>query len=151
MSATTQQLEQYYRGVLSDRMSGMPFINPGLEVEAIGFRDFDEHRLGVLLTPWFMNLVLLPGSDDWDDCVPGSTCKWSLPEGTYEFNICHDEELGVYMTAVLFRSVADFADQETARSIALEIMQRLFEPGEKAPDEGRRFTRRDLFGLLGGN
>ncbi|MBT8087993.1 MAG: [NiFe]-hydrogenase assembly chaperone HybE [Gammaproteobacteria bacterium] len=150
MSATIEELERHYTAVLSERMRGMPFVNPALEVEAIEFRDFSEHQLGVLLTPWFMNLVLLPGSNEWDDCAPGTVCKWSLPEGTYEFNICRDEDLGIYMTAVLFRSVTDFADQETARSIATEIMQRLFEPGESSSGKRRRFTRRDLFGALGG-
>jgi [NiFe] hydrogenase assembly HybE family chaperone len=149
MSATTAKLEEYYRAVLCDRMQDMPFVNPALAVEAIGFRDFDQHRLGVLLTPWFMNLVLLPGTDDWDDCTPGSTCSWSLPEGTYEFNICHDEELGVYMTAVLFRSVTDFADQDTARAIAVEIMQRLFEKPRETATDSRRISRRELFSSLG--
>ena len=149
MSASTEELEQYYRAVLSDRMRGMPFVNPALEVEAIGFRDFDEHRLGVLLTPWFMNLVLLPGTDDWNDTAQGSICKWTLPEGTYAFNVCHDKDLGVYMTAVLFSSVKDFSDQETAREIALEIMQRLFEKSSDPSSEPRKLSRRELFSSLG--
>lgn len=149
MAATTAKLEQHYRAVLNERMRDMPFVNPELEVEAIGFRDFDGHQLGVLLTPWFMNLVLLPGSDDWDDYAQGSACRWSLPEGSYDFNVCRDRDLGVYMTAVLFRSVSDFPDQGTARSIALEIMQRLFEPGDDSNGGGRRLTRRELFGTLG--
>lgn len=149
MAATTGDLEQHYRAILADRMRDLPFVNPRLDVEAVGFRDFDGHRLGVLLTPWFMNLVLLPGSDEWDDRAQGSTCRWAFPEGSYDFNICRDDELGVYMTAVLFRSVADFPDQETARAIALEIMQRLFEPGEESARDGTRFTRRDLFKAFG--
>lgn len=149
MAATIKELEQHYRAVLTERMQDMPFVNPELEVEAIGFRDFEGHQLGVLLTPWFMNLVLLPGTEEWDDQAQGSACRWSLPEGTYDFNICRDQELGTYMTAVLFRTVADFPDQETARSIAREIMQRLFEPGDDVSGEGRRFTRRDLFRALG--
>ena len=149
MGATIEELERYYEAVLSERMQDMPFVNPALEVEAIGFRDFDEHRLGVLLTPWFMNLVLVPGTDDWNDAIPGSTCKWTLPEGTYEFNICRDEDLGVYMTAVLFRSVVDFPDQDSARSIAREIMQRLFEKSRDPSSEARKLSRRELFSSLG--
>ena len=45
MSATTGELEQYYRAVLSDRMSDMPFVNPALEVEAIGHRRADRARM----------------------------------------------------------------------------------------------------------
>ncbi len=149
MTATTEKLERHYRAVLSERMRDMPFVNPELEVEAIGFRDFEGHQLGVLLTPWFMNLVLLPGSDDFDEYAQGSAYRWSLPEGSYDFNVCRDRDLGTYMTAVLFRTVADFPDQDTARSIALEIMQRLFEPGDGSAGGGRRLTRRELFGALG--
>jgi [NiFe] hydrogenase assembly HybE family chaperone len=148
MALTTAELEQHYRAILSERMQNLPFVNPTLKVEAIGFRDFDGHELGVLLTPWFMNLVLLPGTGDWDDREPGSLCRWTLPEGNYDLNVCRDEDLGVYMTAVLFRSVADFPDQETARSIALEIMQRLFEPRAEPSTEKRRLTRRELFSGL---
>ena len=35
-------------------------LNPALSVEAVGFRPWDEHWLGVLVTPWFMNLWLMP-------------------------------------------------------------------------------------------
>lgn len=148
MAATTQELEQHYRAVLTERMQDMPFVNPELDVEAIGFRDFDGHQLGVLLTPWFMNLVLLPGTDDWNDSTQGSTCRWTLPEGTYEFNICQDKDLGVYMTALLFRSVTEFEDQETARATALEIMRRLFEKSPDSSATGRTLSRRELFSGL---
>ena len=35
-------------------------VNPALAVEAVGFRPWGEHWLGILITPWFMNLVLMP-------------------------------------------------------------------------------------------
>ena len=32
------------------------FVNPALAVEAVGFRPWEDHWLGVMVTPWFMNL-----------------------------------------------------------------------------------------------
>ena len=52
-------LETAFRAVAA-RMQGLAFVNPALAVEAIGFAPWSGHWLGVLLTPWFMNLVLAP-------------------------------------------------------------------------------------------
>lgn len=41
-------------------MRDLPVFNPALDVAAIGFRALDDHAFGVIVTPWFMNLVRLP-------------------------------------------------------------------------------------------
>ncbi len=56
--ATT--LEHRFRQIERTRMTGVPVVNDKLAVRAIGFRPWREHWLGILLTPWFMNLMLLP-------------------------------------------------------------------------------------------
>ena len=42
------------------RMEGLDFVNPALSVEAVAFAPWQGHWLGVLITPWFMNLILAP-------------------------------------------------------------------------------------------
>jgi len=51
------------------RMVGVPLLNPALQVEAVGFTLQAEGEgelagagvaVGILVTPWFMNLVRLP-------------------------------------------------------------------------------------------
>ena len=54
------RLEAAFGAVYEQRMQGLPFINAALAVEAVDFRPWNGHWLGVLITPWFMNLVLLP-------------------------------------------------------------------------------------------
>lgn len=115
-----------------ERMRGLPFVNPRLGVEAVDFRRVEEHELGVLIAPWFMNLVLLPGTDEWAELAQGVKIERMLPSGSFEFTLCRDEEIGVYLTGVLFRTVSDFPDQETARAVASEVLVRLF----TSPDEG---------------
>lgn len=139
-----------------ERMAGLPLCNPDLEVEAVGFRVFEEYRLGVLITPWCMNLVLLSEDDAWREWEQGSDSEWTFPAGPYEFTTCRDEVLPTYLSAVLFRTVQDFPDQETARAVAAEIMERLFaavdtadEPAGNAVGDGKRVSRRALLRGLG--
>jgi len=126
-------------------MRNLPIVNSALEVEAVGFRTFDEHQIGVLITPWFMNLVLLLGSDIGSRLRQGSKSTLRLPSGPVEFITSQDEALGPYLTAVLFRSVADFADQDTTRAVALEVMQELF----SAARDKNVVSRRELFTRVG--
>src|SRR3546814_5333263 len=50
-----------FRQIGDEQMRELPFYNANLEVEAWDFSAFDpDHLIGVLITPWFMNLVLLP-------------------------------------------------------------------------------------------
>ena len=42
-----------------ESMRGLPFYNEALSVEAVGFERFGDAWLGVLITPWFMNLMLV--------------------------------------------------------------------------------------------
>lgn len=145
-AAIVAQFEAIHR----DRMHGLPVVNDRLAVELIGLREVDDHRLGVLLTPWFMNLLLLPGDDGWSDLEQGARVNIDYPSGPVEYLVTHDEELGTYLTAVLFGSVTDFSDQATARAVARETLRRLFEAPERdaGSDDGRRrMSRRSLFGL----
>ena len=36
-------------------MQGLAIVNPALEVEAVGFAPWQDHWLGVMVTPWFMS------------------------------------------------------------------------------------------------
>lgn len=130
MAIEIADLVDRYAAIDRERMQGLPIVNPELAVEAVGFRAFDAHRLGILITPWFMNLVLLPATDDWDGCEAGATVELTLPDGDYEFTICCDDALGTYLSAVLFRTVTDFPDQSIARDVAIEILERLFTAGD---------------------
>ena len=146
-----------YEAIAAERMQGLPIVNPRLEVEAVGFFDFGEHRFGVLIAPWFMNMVLLPGSDEYAELQQGDKVTLSLPSGDYEFTACRDAgdaaAAGVYLSAVLFRTVTDFPNQSTARAVATEVLVRLFDAPSEIPagHDGvpapRRVSRR---GLLSG-
>ncbi|MDX1506751.1 MAG: [NiFe]-hydrogenase assembly chaperone HybE [Woeseiaceae bacterium] len=138
------QLVDRYREIANERMRGLPIFNNRLEVEAVGFVDFDGHRLGILVTPWFMNLVLLPGTDDWSTLAAGDAVNVTLPEGDYEFRVCCDDVLGVFLSAVLFRTVADFPGQQMAHEIAQLVLEQLLAPRDEAAAPARKLSRRSL-------
>jgi len=129
-----------YEAIFDTRMRDLPIVNPRLEVEAVGFERWEDQDLGILITPWFMNLVLLPDSGRLADLPQGDRIECRFPSGPCELTVYHDEELGSYLAAVLFRTVADFPDQAIARAIAEEALaQILTEPPEKeTPPLSRR-------------
>ena len=131
-----------FRRIYDERMQGLPIVNPGLEVQAVGFTDVGDHMVGVLITPWFINLVLLPGTEDWADNSQGETVRCTFPSGPCELTVCRDEELGTYLAAVLFRAVVDFPDQATAVEVADEALLQILALPEQA---GAPVTRRGLF------
>lgn len=120
-------LEQTFRHILETRMQGMPIIHERLVVQAVDFRWWDGHCLGVLITPWFLNLMLLPAEgDDWCGLRVGEKVDHVFPSGRYEFIIGEEEALGRYQMCSLFSPVFEFADQEaavaTARAALAAIM-----------------------------
>lgn len=143
---STVELADRYRHIWQTRMHGLNFLNPQLEVECAGFRDDGEHSVGVLITPWFMNLVLLPDSDTLADFPQGEQVQCQFPSGPCDLTVYQDEELGTYLAAVLFRTVADFPDQAVARAVAEEALANILaEPPEK--DTGTVSRRGLITGL----
>ena len=149
IKAVATRLEAHFRQVHTERMRGLPILNPGLDVCAVGVREFDAHAVGVLLTPWFMNLVVLPGTDEWSELAQGAKVEVAFPGDDIELTVSHDDDVGTYLSAALFSSVADFPDQDTAVAIAEEILNQLFNPAEEPAVETPTVSRRELFARLG--
>jgi [NiFe] hydrogenase assembly HybE family chaperone len=78
----SQHLEAVFRDIERTRMSGLPILNTALAVEAIGFTPWQGHWLGALITPWFLNLVLVPGAQgEWPHAAEGERIVRQLPAG----------------------------------------------------------------------
>ena len=79
-------------------MRDLPLYNDKISIEAIGFRPFGEDAsIGVLLTPWFMNLIVLPVKPAaMDMAAIGRTSVVELPVGRRNFVIDGDEAIGLY-------------------------------------------------------
>ena len=57
------RLVDTFTAIHDNRMAGLPVVNRALSVRAIGFRRHADFWFGVMLTPWFMNLMALPADD----------------------------------------------------------------------------------------
>jgi [NiFe] hydrogenase assembly HybE family chaperone len=146
MRVKVADLVARYEAIYRERMRDLPIVNPVLAVEAVGFEQWEDQDLGVLITPWFMNLVLLPDSRRLADLPQGERVECRFPSGPCELTVYQDEELGSYLAAVLFRTVADFPDQDVARAVAEEALANvLAEPSGK--DAGKMSRRGLLTGL----
>lgn len=147
---------RHFEDIERRHMQGLPILNPRLAVEASGARSFGEHVIFTLTSPWFMNLVLLPGTDEWDACDPGECIDIEFPYQAMEFSVSHDAELGTFLSSMLFRSMSEFPDQESASTVATEVMRALFSPGNAATDRQadksqKTLSRRSLLTGLGAN
>ncbi|MCA0407299.1 MAG: [NiFe]-hydrogenase assembly chaperone HybE [Proteobacteria bacterium] len=139
--ALAEKFEEAFRELHRGRMRDVPFLNSALQVQAIGFRPYDHEvagrcTLGVLLTPWFMNIVLVP--DEAPEPAPqvGSKSVLSFPSGRYEFVWNNREETGPYRACSLFSPVNELASQLQAVEIGVEVLKALFQ--EEHREEGAR-------------
>ena len=142
LAVTTEiRLVERFEEIYRERMQNLDFVNDLLAVEAIGFRDFDEIRLGVLITPWFINLVILPATGSDKTLQQGDQVDVKFPSGPINFTAAVDETIGYYLSAVLFSSVLEIPNQETARELAEEVMREIFNSARN----DRNISRRELF------
>lgn len=139
-------LEAVFRDIAAHRMQGVPLLHGGLRVQAVGFALAEDAPLaaGVLVTPWFMNLLRLP---------LGRMPMLGLGEvGTVRIGVhrlgfigAFEPALGAYEMCSLASPMFEFADQAAAVATAREVLAVLRQPVSAASDvvAGRR---RFLFG-----
>jgi [NiFe] hydrogenase assembly HybE family chaperone len=132
MSEGARRLEVAFENIARTRMAGLPFLNPQLRVEAVGFREWEGQWIGVLITPWSMNVVLLPGAGPWPRVAPGIERSVDLPAGRFRFIAATDPGLGDYHACSLFSPALEFASHAAARATAEAALVALFDAGNGA-------------------
>lgn len=138
--ARVVQLEQVFAHIGATRMQGVPVLNAALRVQAIGFEVDGEGDggaqvlLGILITPWFMNLLRLPLRPDATTAhaEPGSKRSHRCGAQLFEFIAAQEEALGRLEACSLFSPMFEFADQAGAVATATEVLKLLRTP----PAEG---------------
>ena len=120
-----QRLEALFKEIEATRMDGVPILNKALSVAAFGFAPWQDYHLGVLLTPWFMNLMLLPlDGEKYAENPPqvGDKQMINLPAGRVEFIVGHEESLGYSLSCSLFSPMFEFQDQQAAIDTAVAAL-----------------------------
>ncbi len=128
-------LARHFRELRAPRMAGLPFVNDALEVEVGAMRRTAGDWLGTLVTPWSVQLVLLPGGGAlWADTPAGCRRAVALPVGTLDFIAdgpdasdrhadAGDELLVAWQYCPLANAVDRFAHHAAARAFAIEALE----------------------------
>jgi [NiFe] hydrogenase assembly HybE family chaperone len=121
------RIEEAYERIWRTRMADVPILNAKLRVEAVGFRAWQGQWLGVLVTPWSINIVLLPGEGAWTSLAAGAERFVAFPAGTFRFIAAHEASIGESHSCSLFSPVLEFTDHEAARLTAEAALVGLFD------------------------
>ncbi len=157
--AVKLELESVFDEIRTKRMADVPILNSALAVEAVGFEEHDDSLLGVLVTPWFMNLMLLPKEKGaWGEEVTGEKSTLDLPAGRFEFIAGRENGIGEYRMCSLFSPMFEFGDHATAVATAAAVMEGVMRPADDTPPAAGdatkppppRMSRRELFRSLAG-
>lgn len=135
-----QILVDFYRHVQTERMQGIPLLNPALYVDAVGFEwahgteeTTDPVGEGVLITPWFMSLLRLPTVNMPHGNRVGCKVVRDFGSERFDFIGAHDPAVGYHETCALFSPMNGFPSQDLARETALAALA-LVRPARDAPE-----------------
>jgi [NiFe] hydrogenase assembly HybE family chaperone len=145
-----RELERIYREIESTRMAGLGITHPRLEVAAVDFAaEPAGGAAGVLVTPWFMNLVWLPDAEavrrpaagDGPPAPPPLAVLASrarqIGHEVIDFLGAYEEGFGPFETCSLFSPMFHFEDQAAAVATAREVLRLLRQPQADGRDAAR--------------
>lgn len=133
-AAWGQRLAHVYREIGERAMHDLPIYNGALDVEAVGFRVFNGTIIGIMVTPWFMN-VLIPAGE-MAPAASASTLRFRFPAGDIEFILGDLNHAGRIASCSLFSPMFGFADAASARATAEAAVNELM-----LPADGKEATR----------
>jgi len=124
---------------IARRMDGLNFVNPAIDVEAVAFAPWESHWLGAMVTPWCINLMLLPrDTSGWTSLPQGRKLRYAFPAGEYEFISSRDDAVGEYQMCSLISPVLELPDHATARQVAELARAALLDPANAPVPETPR-------------
>lgn len=151
-----EAVEQAFFRIQQERMADVPLLNPALVVEAIDFQRWQGHWLGMIVTPWCMSLLLLPGSaETWISTGENKRRFVKFPAGDFAFLGSVEEELGEFQSCSLISPMDKFSTQSEASMTARASMIGLLSApqpsptgfGEKKVVDKPSLSRRRFFAL----
>ena len=131
LAERVRALEALFRDIALTRMAGVPVLHPGVRVEAVDFivhtdeADAEPGALGVLMTPWFMNLLWFPLVRRDGAGRVGVSRSRACGSETFEFISAHEERFGAFEACSLFSPMFQFSDHAAARDTAAAVLASL--------------------------
>jgi [NiFe] hydrogenase assembly HybE family chaperone len=155
LQARIDALVALFVRVGATRMDGVPILNPALQVVALGFevqnmplapvkpaqtaintvaKTLQETAaVGILITPWFMNLVWFPLVRVDAPGRSGSSRQHTVGAECFDFCAGHEPSFGSYEACSLFSPMFEFPDQAAAVATAQAVLDSLRCPAPALP------------------
>jgi [NiFe] hydrogenase assembly HybE family chaperone len=142
-------VEQAFFRIEREQMADVPILNPALAVEAIDFQRWQGHWLGIVVTPWCMSILLLPGSaENWVSTGENKRRFVKFPAGDFAFLGGIEAELGEYQSCPLFSPMDKFASQidatQTARASLIGLLSVPSAQAKPTPKPDKTADKPDL-------
>jgi [NiFe] hydrogenase assembly HybE family chaperone len=116
-------VEQAFFRIQQEQMADVPILNPALSVEAVDFQRWQGHWLGIVVSPWCMSMLLVPGSaENWASTGENQRRFVKFPAGDFAFLGSEEVELGEYQSCPLFSPMGKFSNQSEATMTARASM-----------------------------
>lgn len=128
--ARIHQLEAVFARIGEERMKDIGLYNHNLKVETVGFRRWEDWLAGILITPWFMNFILLPTRPELIGGEVGTKMRFDMPRGEIVFTIGEVEEVGPYLSSSLYSPMGRFDVQAVAVTTAWAAVNKYFKVPE---------------------
>jgi [NiFe] hydrogenase assembly HybE family chaperone len=125
-----ERLIAAYRRV-DGTMRDLPVYNPALQVAAVDFRPFEGGLVGVVVTPWFMNLIRLPAPGL--EVAAGARREAALPADRVDLIGARLDGAPPFEFRPIVSPMDDFPSQAQALLTAGEVVEALFTPRKAAP------------------
>ena len=139
-AAIGERLERLYRALAEGAMAGLPICNPRLGVAALGFRVVGAEAVGIVVTPWFLNIVAAP-LGPVAPAQGGETRTLTLPAGELEMIVGELPGFGRLDAASLVSPMFAFADMAAALDAVEGALEALFAPPPARALDRRAFLR----------
>jgi len=128
----SNQIEICFNKIQRENMEGILLLNKDLEVEAVEFQIWDDHIVGMVVTPWFLNLVMLPNeNDNWETQKLGEKEKHIFPSQDLIMMFNEIEGFGRCKTFSLCSPMNDFHNQEGARIAGALFLRDLLDESKR--------------------
>ena len=123
-----KKLESCFQVVLTENMQGINILNHELHVEAVEFQEWQGRTLGMVITPWFVNLIMLPNAeDDWHLQDLGQKQTYLFPSKDLEMMVNEIDNFGFVRSYSLYSPCKDLPNQESARIAAAMFLRDLLD------------------------
>jgi len=126
------KLETCFNRIWTENMAGIQILNNDLIVEAVEFQTWEDRVVGMMVTPWFINLIMLPKEgENWEKEELGAREKFNFPQKECLMAVNEIEGFGYCKTFSLYSPVNDFPNPESARITAAIFLRDLLDENKR--------------------